>query len=349
MKIRSDGTTDTSGGEQAARDSNLQVTPSTRPRRERVGLVVDGSNAAAAVKTVVSAEAAGVRQVWMGQPPFWPDVMTTFAAAAAKTSTICLGTSIVPTYPRHPLVLAQQALALHDLAPGRLRLGIGPSHRFIIEGTYGLQQIAPLNHLREYVQVLRAALWEGNVDHRGHYYNVAATLPRTSQVPVLVSTLGEKAFKLAGQVADGALSWACPVPYLLRTGIPALRTSADAFGRASPPLVAHVPVALSDDRSFVLAAGHQMLDFYAHVPFYVNMFTNAGLPITSDHQAVSDDLVESLVVSGSEATVSARFAELLAAGLDELMVSLVPTAGAGGDDGGGGGEQARLAHLIGRL
>ncbi len=139
---------------------------------------------------------------------------------------------------------------------------------------------------------------------------------------------------------------------MLHTGIPALRTSADAVGRASPPLVAHVPVALSDDRRFVMAAGHQMLDFYAHVPFYANMFTNAGLPITSDHQAVSDDLVESLVISGSEATLSARFAELLAAGLDELMVSLVTTAGAGG--GGGGGdddddEQARLAHLIGRL
>ena len=107
-------------------------------------------------------------------------------------------------------------------------------------------------------------------------------------------------FELAGQIADGALSWACPVPYLLRTGIPALRASADAVGRASPPLVAHVPVALSDDRRFVLAAGHQMLDFYAHVPFYANMFTNAGLPLTSDHQAVSDDLVESLVVSGNE-------------------------------------------------
>ena len=300
------------------------------------------SNAAAAVKTIVSAEAAGVRQVWMTQPPFWPDTLTTFAAAAAKTSTICLGTSIVPTYPRHPLVLAQQALALHDLAPGRLRLGIGPSHRFIIEGTYGLQQTTPLAHLREYVQVLRAALWEGKVDHHGQFYNVAATLPRTSQVPVLVSALGEKAFQLAGQVADGALSWVCPVPYLLRTGIPALRASAAAAGRAAPPLVAHVPVALSEDRGSVLAAGHQMLDFYATIPFYASMFTNAGLPPTSE-QAASDDLVESLVVSGNEATVAARFTELLAAGLDEIMVSLVPTAG-GGDD-----EQARLMHLIGRL
>jgi len=94
----------------------------------------------------------------MGQPPNLPDALTTFAAAAAKTSTIRLGTSIVPTYPRHPLILAQQALALYDIAPGRLRLGIGPSHRSIIEDTYGLQQRTPLAHLREYVEVLRAAL-----------------------------------------------------------------------------------------------------------------------------------------------------------------------------------------------
>ena len=122
MNLRSDGNIDTSGGKHVAKDSNLQSTTGIRLRRERVGLAVVGANAAAAAKTIVSAEAAGVRQIWMGQPPFWPDVLTTFAAAAAKTSTICLGSSIVPTYPRHPLVLAQQAQDIHDVAPGRLRL-----------------------------------------------------------------------------------------------------------------------------------------------------------------------------------------------------------------------------------
>ena len=101
----------------------------------------------------------------MSQPPNLPDVLTTFAAAAAKTYSVNLGTSIVPTYPRHPLVLAQQALALHDIAPGRLRLGIGPSHSFIIEKMYGLQQSNPLAHLREYVEVLRTVLWNGKVNH----------------------------------------------------------------------------------------------------------------------------------------------------------------------------------------
>ncbi len=203
-----------------------------------------------------------------------------------KTSTICMGTSsIVPTYMRHPLILAQQALALYDIAPGLLRLEIGPIHRFIMKDTYGLQHRTPMAHLREYVKLLRAALWEGRVEHHGQFYNVVATLPRTSQVPVLVSTLGEKAFQLAGQAPDGALSWGCPVPYLLHTGIPALRTSAVAVGRAAPPLVAFVPVALTEDRGFVLAAGHQILDFYTTIPFYASMLTNAGLPPTTDQQA----------------------------------------------------------------
>jgi F420-dependent oxidoreductase-like protein len=333
----------TARGENVTKDSGFQVPSSLRPRRERVGLVVDGTNAAAAVKTIAAAEAAGVRQIWMVQSPWSPDALTTFAAAAAKTSTVCLGTSIVPTYTRHPLVLAQQALSLYDIAPGRLRLGIGPSHKAIIEGIYGLPQTTPLAHLREYMEVLRAALWEGKVDHHGHFYNVVVTLPRTSQIPVLISTLGKKAFQLAGEIADGALSWMCPVPYLLRTGIPALCTAAAAVGRsAAPPLVAHISVALTEDRRSVLAAGHQMLDFYAKLPFYAKMFADAGFPLTSDQTSVPDALVDSLVISGNEATVAARFTELLAAGLDELNVGLVPITDAGD-------EQSRLMHLIGQL
>jgi alkanesulfonate monooxygenase SsuD/methylene tetrahydromethanopterin reductase-like flavin-dependent oxidoreductase (luciferase family) len=149
----------------------------------------------------------------------------------------------------------------------------------------------PLAHLREYVKVLREALWEWKVDHRGHLYNVVATLPYRSHIPVLVSALGEKAFQLAGQVADGALSRVSPVPHLLRTGIPALRASTAAVGQADPPLVARVPVAFGRTWT-LLTAGHQMLDFYANVPFYANMFTNDGLPPTSNQQTVSGELVE---------------------------------------------------------
>ena len=192
------------------------------------------------------------------------------------------------------------------------------------------------------MKVLRAALWEGKVDHHGHFFNVIVTLPRTAQVPVLISTLGKKAFQLAGEIADGALSWVCPVPYLLNTGIPALRTAAAANGRSAPPtLVAYVSVALSEDRHSVMAAGHQVLDMYAKFPFYAKMFADAGFQLT-DSRMVPDNLVDSLIVSGNEATVAARFTELLAAGLDELMVTLVPIKDTVDD-------LTRLMHLIGQL
>jgi F420-dependent oxidoreductase-like protein len=295
-----------------------------------------------AVKSIAAAEDAGVRQVWMAQLPTWPDTLTTLAAAAEKTTTINLGTSIVPTYPRHPLVMAQQALAIHDLAPGRFRLGIGPSHRFLMEDMYGLQHSKPIAHLREYVDVLRATLWDGKVDHHGEFYNVVATMPRTAQIPIFISTLGKNAFQLAGQIADGAITWVCPIPYLINTGIPALRSSASAAGRSNPMLIAHIPIALSEDRTSALSAGH-ILDFYAKIPFYVNMFSNAGFQMTSD-QSVPDALVDTLLISGNEATVSARLRELLEAGLDELLVTLAPVSDTAEDE-----QQARLMHLIGHL
>ena len=166
-------------------------------------------------------------------------------------------------------------------------------------------------------------------------------MPRTAQIPVFISTLGKMAFQLAGQIADGALTWVCPVSYLLDTGIPALRSSAATGGRPAPPMVAHVPVALSEDRNSVLSAGHRYLDFYAKIPFYANMFSDAGFQLTTD-QTVPDALVDSLVISGNEATVTARFTELLAAGLDELNVALLPIRDASD-------EQSRLMHLIGQL
>ena len=312
-----------------------------QPIRERVGLVVFGTDAAAAASNIVAAETAGVRQVWMIQGTPAPDTLTIFAAAAVRTTSVRMGTAIVPTYPRHPLALAQQALALGDLAPNRLRLGVGPSHRPSIEGVYGLPMTAPLEHLREYVTVLRAALWEGKVDHHGRFYTIKTRLPRPPRTPILISALREGAFYLAGEVADGAISWVCPVPYLLEKALPALRAGAAKSGRPVPPLLAHIPVALGQDRQAVLAAARRQFGSYGRLPFYVNMFADAGFPVAPGG-TMSDALIDSLVVSGDEATIAARLVELLAAGLDELLVMPVPVADPEG-------ERAQLTRLIGQL
>jgi F420-dependent oxidoreductase-like protein len=313
-----------------------------RPTRERVGLVlVETEAAAAAVEHMRAAEVAGVRQVWMNQAPTAPDTLTVLAAAAVRTTTIRLGTAIVPTYPRHPLVLAQQALALFDLAPERLRLGVGPSHRPFIEGVYGLPMPSPLAHLREYVTVLRAALWQGQVDYQGRFYRVQVSMPRTPRTPILIPALREKSFHLAGELSDGAISWMCPVPYLLEKALPALQSGAAKSGRPPPPLVAHLPVALGQDRQAIRAAARQQLGAIGQFPFYAQMFAEAGFPVASD-ETMSDALLDSLVVFGDEATIAARLTDLLAQGLDEVHVKPLPVARP--ED-----EQARLARLLGQL
>src|SRR5208283_2023872 len=131
------------------------------------------------------------RQVWMTVPGSGnADALTVYAAAVMQTNRIRVGTSILPIYTRHPLVAASQALAVNDLAPGRLRLGLGPSHRHVIEQAYGLSMKSPLTYLKEYVTILRSALWEGKINFHGKFFNVTATLPRKAQIPLLVSALG---------------------------------------------------------------------------------------------------------------------------------------------------------------
>jgi len=302
------------------------------PVRERVGLVIEARDVATALTKIREAEQAGVKQAWMTQSVGMLDTLTLFAAMAMQTTRVRLGTSIIPVYPRHPLVMALQAATVDALAPGRLRLGVGTSHRHVMENVYGLSMPSPLAYLREYVEVMRQGLWEGHVDHQGRFFKVAAPLPRTAQIPLLISALGERAFRLAGEIADGAISWVCPVPYLLNTALPALRAGAQARNRPAPPLVAHIPVAMSTDEAAVQAAVTQRISFYTKAPFYAHMFAAAGFPIAEDGSGV-DALVKALVVAGDQAQVEKRLRELIASGLDELMLMLVPVADEAGERG----------------
>src|SRR5713101_3960794 len=311
------------------------------PVRDRVGLAIQATDVPTTISRIREAEHAGVQQVWMTQSAGMLDTLTLFAAAAAHTTRIRLGTSIVPVYPRHPLVMALQAATIDALAPGRLRLGAGTSHRNVMESVYGLSMPSPLAYLREYVEVMRQGLWEGRVDYHGRFFKVATSFPRQAQVPLLISALGEKAFRLAGEIADGAISWVCPVPYLLDTALPALRAGAQAQQRPAPPLIAHIPVAMSTDEAAVEAAATLRFSFYTKAPFYVHMFAAAGFPIGADGTGV-DALVKELVVAGNEAQVEKRVRELIASGLDELLLMLVPVA----DEAR---ERERLMQVIGSL
>jgi F420-dependent oxidoreductase-like protein len=311
------------------------------PVRGRVGLVIEARDVATAINRIREAEHAGVQQAWMTQSVGMLDTLTLFAAVATQTTQIRFGTSIVPIYPRHPLVMAMQVATVDALAPGRLRLGVGTSHRHVMKNVYGLSMPSPLAYLREYVEVMRQGLWEGRVDHQGTFFKVATSFPHQAQIPLLISALGEKAFRLAGEVADGAISWVCPVPYLLDTALPALRVGAQAQHRPTPPLVAHIPVAMSTDEAAVQAAAMPRVLFYTKAPFYAHMFAAAGFPIAADGSGVAA-LVKALVVAGNEAQVEQRVRELIASGLDELLLMLVPVA----DEAR---EREQLIQVIGSL
>lgn len=301
------------------------------------GLVIPRGSASDLVARVKQAERRDITTAWttVGGPT--ADPVTAYAAAGAATDRIGLGTAVTPTYPRHPITLAAQAIAIDDLAPGRLRLGVGTSHKPVIEGSYGLPMGKPLAHLREYVTILRTLLWEGVVDFSGDYFTVKTALPEgvpAPRIPVPISALRPNAFRLAGEIADGAISWVTPIDYLTQTAMPQLQAGAEAMGRQRPPLIAHVPVSVSTDRAAARAAFRSQFPIYPKLPFYAAMFAAAGYPVTAEEE-MTDELVETLAVSGGPQEIRDRLEAIRARGIDELMVSHVVVAD----------EEAELAVL----
>lgn len=293
------------------------------------GLVISLANPRNDLRNIQEAEKLGVPTVWSTVGGANLDAVSVFTAAAAVTDSIVFGTSIVPTYPRHPVVLASQALALEGLAPGRLKLGIGPSHRPTIEGGFGIPMGKPLSHLREYLTVLRSLLRTGKVDFQGEYFRVTIELPTTlnpTRTPIPISALSVNAFRLAGEIADGAISWIAPVPYLVSTGLSALAEGAKRGDRNVPPLIGHVPVAISSDRDAVREAGMKMFGGYGRLPFYANMFDAAGFPV--ENGRLSYRAIDELVVSGSPDEVRARLETIQGEGIGELLISPVPVRNA---------------------
>ncbi|HTE84269.1 MAG TPA: LLM class flavin-dependent oxidoreductase [Dehalococcoidia bacterium] len=271
---------------------------------------------------IVRAEQAGVPAYWLTIGP--QDPMIIFAAAAARTSSILLGTSIVPTFPRHPLALAMQAIALAQLAPGRFRLGVGPSHQPTMENTWGIPFERPLAHLREYVSVLRAALTTGEVATEGPRFRVHTRIANPPQVPIMVSALREASFRLAGEIADGAISWVSPAAYLKRDAIPAIEAGARKAGREPPPLVAHCFIVVDEDLDAVRTIAQQRAANYPRLPFYASMFESAGYSEARDG-ILSDRMIDAIVMHGNEEQVTAGLQTFADAGASEIIATVLPT------------------------
>jgi F420-dependent oxidoreductase-like protein len=283
-----------------------------------VGVHVAGTNAPKLIDSIAAAERAGVQCAWMTSGGVAPDPLVIFAAAAARTTRIMLGTSIIPTFPRHPLAMVQGAAAIDALAPGRLRRGVGPSHKPSMEGMWGIPFERPQEHLREYLTILRAILNDGKVDFDGRRLKAHAQLPAPTRVTVMASALRAIGFRTCGELADGAISWVCPLTYLRDVALPAIREGAAKAGRPAPPLVAHVPVSVSDDAAGVRKGAAEQLGRYPKVPYYSQMFQDAGFPEAKDGQ-LSDRMIDALVVHGTAAHVKERLRQLPSYGAAELL------------------------------
>lgn len=281
-------------------------------------------DAAHAVDLVVRAEQAGVGMAWLEMNAIGLDPFPLLAAAACRTERIGLGTAIVPAFSRHPVAMATLALSLEGLAPGRLRLGVGTGNTARMAQAFRQPTDRGLARLREYIQVLRPLLHEGSVRFAGEFYSADAELPEALATPVLLSALGPQAYALAGELADGALSWLCPIDYLRDVAVPAMAGGAVVAHRATPPLVAHVAIAFGrpDDPGGLREQIRDDLSLYAHVPVFGRMFAAAGHPVIDG--VASNALLDELVVIGDEDAVATRLTAILDSGVDELMASLIP-------------------------
>src|SRR5439155_120424 len=178
------------------------------------------------------AESLGLRSVWFSNI-FGHDAMTVAALAARVTDRIEVGTAITPTYPRHPYAMAQQAASTAAAARGRFTLGVGPSHRVVVEEMWGLSYERAYAHTGEYLSVLVPLLRTGKVEHAGTRFTVRAHLTSTDglPVPVLLSGLGPKMLALAGTLAAGTITWMVGARTLRDHIVPRLREAAAEGGR----------------------------------------------------------------------------------------------------------------------
>jgi 5,10-methylenetetrahydromethanopterin reductase len=284
------------------------------------------------VADIVRAEADGFGSAWTVHFSRGVDALAVLAAAGARTSRIGLGVGIVPTYPRHPLALAQQAASTQALCGGRLTLGVGVSHRPVIEDLHGLAYQRPAAHLRDYLSVLVPLLRDGSVRHRGEFYRVDGgfVVPGTSPVPVLVGALSPLMVQVAGELADGVVTWLAGPRSLGEQIIPRLRAAAG--GGPAPRVVAALPVAVCADADLARRAADGILSRYAGLEIYRRQFEREGISSPGG-----------LAITGTEAEVGNQLQRLAGLGVTEFWPIIFPA----GDDPAGSRRRTRtfLASL----
>ena len=242
------------------------------------------------VDEVKAAETQGFDQAWMAQV-FSSDAITTMSIAGRETSHIRLGTAVTPSFPRHPTALAIQVLTASAASGGRFDLGLGLSHKVVIEDMFGIPYEKPARHMREYLEVLVPLVRGEACAFNGEEYRVNASLqvPDAPPAPVLVAALGPKMLAVAGALADGTTTWMTGPRTLEQHTIPLIREAAQAAGRPAPRIVASFPIALTHDVEQARARLSKSLEMYGHLPSYRAMLDIEQLAHPTDIAILGDD------------------------------------------------------------
>ena len=269
------------------------------------------------IKQVQRAEESGFDSVWVANI-FGTDAIMFLAMAGRETSKIELGTFVVPTYPRHPTALAQQALTAAEATGGRFTLGIGLSHKVVIENMFGLDYSKPVRHMREYLSVLMPLLEGKQVSFAGEEFRVNAqiSVPGATKPPVLVAALGPQMLKLTGTMADGTATWMGGPKYLAETAAPIINAAAQEAGRPAPRIASGFPIAVTKDVDAARSSASKVFAVYGTLPSYRAVLDIEGAADAS-----------SVAIVGSEAEVEAQVRALAKAGVTDFNASAFPVEG----------------------
>lgn len=283
------------------------------PERGRYGAKVERMCAAAQW-----AEDAGLTSVWVPQIPDEFDALTAATVVGQATTRIEIGTAVVPVQPRHPIALAQQALSVQAVCGGRLALGLGVSHHWIIDEMLGLPYQKPLRTMRAYLDVLEPALrGPGPIDVENELFRVHNPLDITdvTPTPVLLAALGPAMLRLCGERTDGTILWMADERAIGSHVVPALTAAASSAGRGAPRVIAGVPVCLcrDDEVDAAVERTNRILAEAETSPNYQRLL-DAG-----DAQQVGD-----LLAAGSESSVEKRLQSFVDAGATDISVRVVP-------------------------
>jgi F420-dependent oxidoreductase-like protein len=287
----------------------------------RIGISGGGATVDRLVDQAVEAEADGFTSLWYaGGAGIDPFVVLPLVGRA--TTRIELGTSIVQTYPRHPVLMAQQATAVAKAigsGQSRFTLGVGVSHRPVIEGTYGLDYDHNARHLREYLTVLSALLRDGRVAFQGEEYTAAAEIRDRAEpaIPVLVAALAAKSLRSAGELAEGTITWMANARAVEDLVAPTLGDAAAGAGRAQPRVVCGLPVAVTDDVDAAREVAARQFAVYGMLPNYQRVLAAGGISAPAEAALVGD-----------EDAVGGAIAALFAAGVTDVWAAPFPV----GDD-----------------